>query len=46
MLELVAGSIPDEFELPQPISVYSKRVRFRYVGPGKPIPLDEDIDEL
>jgi hypothetical protein len=32
----------DEYHPPQAVAVVTKRVRFRYVGPGKPLPLDEE----
>ena len=35
----------DDYEVPPPQSVVTKKVRFRYLGPGKPLPLDEDIDD-
>lgn len=31
-----------EYQIPQPASVSKKRVRFRYVGSGKPMPLDDE----
>ena len=35
----------EEYNPPIPTSVTRKRVRFRYVGPGKPLPLEEDNDD-
>ena len=35
----------EEYNPPIPTSVTSKRVRFRYVGPGKPLPLEEGNDD-
>lgn len=32
----------DEYNPPQAVTVVTKRVRFRYVGPGKPLPLEEE----
>jgi hypothetical protein len=32
----------DEYQPPRPLNVVTKRVRFRYVGEGKPLPLDEE----
>ena len=42
MLEPVGDA--DDYNVLQPGSVRTKRVRFRYVGPGKPMQLGEDID--
>jgi hypothetical protein len=32
----------DEYQPPLPVSAVTKRVRFRFVGAGKPLPLDEE----
>jgi hypothetical protein len=39
-LEPTGGA--DEYRPPQAVTVVTKRVRFRYVGPGKPLPLAEE----
>lgn len=45
----VSPAVPDsattdrmEYRFPQPASISKKRVRFRFVGYGKPMPLDNE----
>lgn len=38
------NDLDDDYHPPQAVNVVTKRVRFRYVGPGKPLPLDEETD--
>ncbi len=35
----------DDYEVPPPQSLATKKVCFRYLGPGQPLPLDEHIND-
>ena len=34
----------DDYEVPTPQAVTTKKVRFRYLGAGRPLPLDKGAD--